>query len=62
MILLLTWCLLQAFGLKDFPMMRPGEFIQMEDDAAGKEVTFQNVYFSMWSHCHMLSRAKYRLD
>ena len=22
----------QAFGLKDFPMMRPGEFVQMEDD------------------------------
>ena len=32
----------QAFGLKDFPMMRPGEFIQMDDGvAAGKEVTFE---------------------
>ena len=28
----LTIRFFQAFGLKDFPMMRPGEFVQMEDD------------------------------
>merc|ERR1719391_2013145 len=32
----------QAFGLKDFPMMRPGEFIQMEDDVVDKEEIVTN--------------------
>jgi len=33
----------QAFGLKDFPMMRPGEFIQMDDGVAEEVVTNEDL-------------------
>ena len=63
----------QAFGLKDVPMMRPGEFIQMDDGtAAGKEVNFdkrinQTRDFSHYDHKDICQqdhtvRAEQKLD